>query len=133
MVEKPFVRMSYTEAIKILGVEDRVGLLKLGTTWPIPPKLVGKHMGSTEKVLIVEEVICFLEDQVKILAAETGSQIGTKTFYGKRDGSLPMVGELNPDHVVAALSKILGVEAETVPEDYTKASPMQVMSPMPAP
>lgn len=108
------------EAIKILGVEDRVGLLKLGTTWPIPPKLVGKYLGLTEKVLIVEEVVCFLEDQVKILTAELGSQIGTKLFYGKRDGSLPMVGELNPDHVVTALATILGIEAETVPEDYTK-------------
>ena len=108
------------EAIKILGVEDRVGLLKLGTTWPIPPKLVGKHLGLTEKILIVEEVVCFLEDQVKIITAELGSQIGTKIFYGKRDGSLPMVGELNPDHVVATLAKILGIEAETAPEDYTK-------------
>ncbi len=108
------------EAINILGVEDRVGLLKLGTTWPIPPKLVGKYLGLTEKVLIVEEVVCFLEDQVKILTAELGSQIGTKLFYGKRDGSLPMVGELNPDHVVTALANILGIEAETVPEDYTK-------------
>jgi indolepyruvate ferredoxin oxidoreductase alpha subunit len=108
------------EAIKLLGVEDRVGLLKLGTTWPIPPKLAGKHMGSTEKILIVEEVVCFLEDQVKILAAELGAEIGTKTFYGKRDGSLPMVGELNPDHVTAALAKILGIETVTVPEDYTQ-------------
>jgi indolepyruvate ferredoxin oxidoreductase alpha subunit len=107
------------EAIQLLGVKDRVGLLKLGTTWPIPPKLVGKHMGRTGKVLIVEEVVCFLEDQVKILAAEIGNEIGTKTFYGKRDGSLPMVGELNPDHVAAALSKILGVDIEAVPEDYT--------------
>jgi indolepyruvate ferredoxin oxidoreductase alpha subunit len=108
------------EAIHLLGVADRVGLLKLGTTWPIPPNLVGRHLGLTDKVLIVEEVVCFLEDQVKILTAELGSEIGTKIFYGKRDGSLPMVGELNPDHVVAALSKILGVEPEVVPEDYSK-------------
>jgi indolepyruvate ferredoxin oxidoreductase alpha subunit len=108
------------EAIKILGVEDKVGLLKLGTTWPIPPKLVGKYLGLTEKILIVEEVVCFLEDQVKILTAELGSRIGTKTFYGKRNGSLPMVGELSPDLVVAALANILGIEAETVPEEYTK-------------
>jgi indolepyruvate ferredoxin oxidoreductase alpha subunit len=110
------------EAIKLLGAGDSVGLLKLGTTWPIPPKLVGKHLGLADRVLIVEEVICFLEDQVKILAAELGSEVGTKTFYGKRDGSLPMVGELNPDHVVAALSRILGVKAEAVPEAYAKRS-----------
>lgn len=108
------------EAIRLLGVEDRVGLLKLGTTWPIPPKRVGKHLGLAEKILIVEEVVCFLEDQVKILAAELGPQIGTKIFFGKRDGSLPMVGELNPDHVASALAKILGIERETLPEDYTR-------------
>ncbi len=108
------------EAIQLLGVENRVGLLKLGTTWPIPPKLVGKHLGSTEKILIVEEVVSFLEDQVKILAAELGAAIGTQIFYGKRDGSIPMVGELNPDQVAAALAKILGLETEVVPEDYAK-------------
>ncbi len=106
------------EAIKLLDVEGRVGLLKLGTTWPIPPRLVEKHLGLTDKVLIVEEVVCFLEDQVKILTAELGAQVGVKTFFGKRDGSLPMVGEMNPDHVAAALAKILGVQAESVPEEY---------------
>lgn len=110
------------EAIRLLGVGDRVGLLKLGTTWPIPPKLMGKQLGSTEKVLVVEEVVSFLEDQVKILAAELGPQIGTKNFYGKRDGSLPMVGELNPDLVLAALAKILGIQTAAVPEEYAKRS-----------
>jgi indolepyruvate ferredoxin oxidoreductase, alpha subunit len=108
------------EAIKLLGAEKRVGLLKLGTTWPIPPKLVGKLLSLSNKVLVVEEVVCFLEDQVKVLAAELGPEIGTKTFYGKRDGSLPMVGELNPDHLVAALSKILGIETEKVAEAYSR-------------
>ena len=37
------------EAIHVLGLEDRVGILKLGTTWPLPPKLLKKHLGSTTK------------------------------------------------------------------------------------
>ncbi len=36
------------EAIRLLGVEDRVGLLKLGTTWPLPPKLMEKYLGLTK-------------------------------------------------------------------------------------
>ncbi|MCP4626592.1 MAG: hypothetical protein GY850_24265 [bacterium] len=39
--------------------------------------------------MIVEEVIPFLEENIKILAAEPAGEIGVKTFYGKRDGSIP--------------------------------------------
>ena len=74
-----------------------MGVLKLGTTWPLPPKLVKKHFSQTDKILIVEEVIPFLEETVKILAAEEAREIGIKTFYGKNDGTIPMTGELNPD------------------------------------
>jgi indolepyruvate ferredoxin oxidoreductase alpha subunit len=106
------------EAIHLLGVNKRVGLLKLGTTWPLPARLIERHLTGCEKILVVEEVLPFLEEEVKILAAELARKIGIKTFYGKKDGSLPMVGELNPDLVVAALSNILGVNYEAVPEIY---------------
>jgi indolepyruvate ferredoxin oxidoreductase alpha subunit len=106
------------EAISLLGVEDRVGLLKLGTTWPLPPQLMEKYLGPADKILVVEEVIPFLEENVKILAAEFALKIGSKTFYGKREGSLPQTGEMNSDHVAAALSKILSVAYEAVPQAY---------------
>jgi indolepyruvate ferredoxin oxidoreductase alpha subunit len=107
------------EAIHILGIEDRVGLLKLGTTWPLPPGLMQKYLSQTANILIVEEVISFLEDNVKILAAELAPQIGSKTFFGKKDGSIPTVGEMNPDLVIKALCKILNIEKETLPRNYT--------------
>ena len=106
------------EAISLLGVEDRVGLLKLATTWPLPPQLMEKYLCTADKVLVVEEVIPFLEENVKIIAAELALKIGSKTFYGKREGSLPQTGEMNSDHVAAALSKILSVASEAVPEAY---------------
>jgi indolepyruvate ferredoxin oxidoreductase alpha subunit len=106
------------EAVNLLAVRDRIGILKLGTTWPLPPKLMEKYMGLTDKILIVEEVIPFLEENVKILAAELAPKIGGKIFFGKRDGSIPSVGEMNPDLVIAALSKILNVNYTTVSESY---------------
>ncbi|MBU2547658.1 MAG: indolepyruvate ferredoxin oxidoreductase [Proteobacteria bacterium] len=108
------------EAIQLLGVEDRVGLLKLGTTWPLPPKLIEKHLRMTDRFLVVEEVIPFTEENLKILAQELGPQVGHKTIMGKRDGHLPMVGELNPDLVVNALAQVLGMEYKPAPEAYTK-------------
>jgi indolepyruvate ferredoxin oxidoreductase, alpha subunit len=106
------------EAVSLLDVENRVGILKLGTTWPLPPLLLKKVLTMAEKVLIVEEVLPFLEEQVKVLAAEQVHEIGIKTFYGKNDGALPMVGELNPDLVAAAIGSILGVEPPSLPVSY---------------
>ncbi|TFG37085.1 MAG: indolepyruvate ferredoxin oxidoreductase, partial [Syntrophobacterales bacterium] len=106
------------EAVNLLGIEKRVGTLKLATTWPLPPNLMKKHLSSTDKILIVEEVLPILEEQVKIMAAEMATEIGVKIFYGKKSGNLPSTGELNPDLVVAALSSILDVTYESVSEDF---------------
>jgi indolepyruvate ferredoxin oxidoreductase alpha subunit len=103
------------EAIDLMDLKNRVGLLKLGTTWPIPSELVTRHLAAAGKVLIVEEVLPFLEDHVKILAAEEADRIGKTRFYGKNDRTLPMVGELNPDLVAGALGRILAVSC-TGPE-----------------
>jgi indolepyruvate ferredoxin oxidoreductase alpha subunit len=108
------------EAISILGVEERVGLLKLATTWPLPPKLIKRTLSRTDKILVVEEVLPFLEENIKILAAEMASDVGIKTFYGKNDNTVPMVGELNPDIVVRALVQVLGVEYKILPDVYEK-------------
>jgi indolepyruvate ferredoxin oxidoreductase, alpha subunit len=105
-------------AILLLGLGDRVGVLKLGTTWPLPPRLVERYLGTADTILIVEEVIGFLEENVKVLYAECASRLGPKTFYGKRDGTLPMTGELNPDIVTAALAGIMGVTYEAVSPEY---------------
>jgi len=106
------------EAISLLGIEDKVGLLKLGTTWPLPTKLLRKYLSVTDRILIVEEVLPFLEENVKVLALEQAKEIGLKTFYGKNDGSISTVGELNPNLVIRALSKILGINYVAMPPEY---------------
>jgi len=106
------------EAIRLLGVHDRVGLLKLGTTWPLPAGLMEKYLKCADNILIIEEVIPFLEEEVKILAADLARKIGIKNFCGKKNGFLPSVGELNPDLVAAALSKIIGIDYEAMSATY---------------
>ncbi|NQU65122.1 MAG: indolepyruvate ferredoxin oxidoreductase, partial [SAR324 cluster bacterium] len=66
------------EALSILALRDRVGLLKLGTTWPLPPRLLEKHLARTENILVVEEVQPFMEDNIKALAVELGEKIRLK-------------------------------------------------------
>jgi indolepyruvate ferredoxin oxidoreductase alpha subunit len=108
------------EAVKALGLEGSVGVLKLGTTWPLPEKLVQQHLARTEKVLVVEEVDPFLEGSLKELVGDTFSALGPLTFYGKRSGHLPSSGELDPDLVMGAVGSVLGRERTAVAPDYAK-------------
>jgi len=115
------------EALALLGAADRVGVLKLGTTWPLPPKLLQRNLERCGQVLVVEEVIPFLEENVKIAAAEMAGEIGAKRFFGKRDGTIPAQGELNPDIVLGALASILDIAYQARPEEYDRLA--QELSP----
>lgn len=106
------------EAIHMMKVADRVGLVKLGTTWPLPPQFMATQLARCDRIFFVEEVLPFLEEEVKIFAAEKVKTLGVKTFYGKKEGVLPMVGEMNPDKVAQALGGILGIPIETEAADY---------------
>ncbi len=108
------------EAVNLLGAEDKVGILKLGTTWPLPPRLMEKNLKRCEKIFFVEEVLPFLEEEVKILAAEISAEIGVKKFYGKKDGLLPSTNEMNPNKVVDALGKILESDYQGAGQEYTQ-------------
>jgi indolepyruvate ferredoxin oxidoreductase alpha subunit len=107
------------EAVKTLGLESSVGILKMGTTWPLPEKLVQQHLARTDKVLVVEEIDPFLEGNLKELVADTSPALGL-TFYGKRSGHLPSFGELDPDRVMGAVSSVLGRERVALDPDYAK-------------
>jgi len=108
------------EAIEILGLQKKVGILKLSCTWPLPPKLLKKYLRLTKKIMIVEEVLPFLEENVKVAAMGMLKDIGIKTFYGKMDRTLPSVGEMNPDLIATALGKIMKVKPKSLPAAYFK-------------
>ena len=92
--------------------------MKLGTTWPLPPKLLAEHLKASEKIIIIEEGMPFLEDNVKTLWTELGPEAGTKQFFGRKHGPLPPTNELNPDLVARALAEILGLPAPAIDQTY---------------
>jgi indolepyruvate ferredoxin oxidoreductase alpha subunit len=96
------------EAIEILSSKDSVGILKLGTTWPLPNELVKKHLLKTERVLVVEETDAFLESNVKELMVDS-IPAGNWKFYGKSSGHIHPFGELNPDIVIRAVANIMDI------------------------
>ncbi|MEW5723645.1 MAG: thiamine pyrophosphate-dependent enzyme [Thermodesulfobacteriota bacterium] len=96
------------EALEMTGLSGQAGLLKIGTTWPLPEKLILRHLAVAEEVLVVEEIDPVLERQVKTLAAQAAPEIGVKWFHGKSDGRMPAAGEVTPDTVAQALGRITG-------------------------
>ena len=102
------------EAVETLDVADEVGILKVGTTWPLPRALIRKHLKAADQVLFVEEIDPFLEDHVKILYAENSERLGEVRFFGKNTGDIcgsygPGVGEMNTDIVLDSLQRILRI------------------------
>jgi indolepyruvate ferredoxin oxidoreductase alpha subunit len=103
------------EAVDTLGLGDEIGILKIGTAWPLPARLIRKHLRHTERVLFVEEIDPFLEDQVKVLYAESRDDLGKVEFFGKNTGEVrgghgPGVGEINTDIVLEALQGIFRIK-----------------------
>ncbi|NVL93073.1 MAG: indolepyruvate ferredoxin oxidoreductase subunit alpha [Desulfobacterales bacterium] len=106
-----------TEAVDELKAHERVGILKLGTTWPLPEKLVARHLSTTEKVLFVEEMDPFVERSVMELAASLLPSACNLTFYGKRSGHLAPYNEQSTNLVINALVDILDTTYQ--PRDLT--------------
>jgi indolepyruvate ferredoxin oxidoreductase alpha subunit len=108
------------EAVRTMGLEKRVGILKLGTIWPLPEKLVMDTLDKSLQVLFVEEIDPFIEGSVMELAAGQSPGKPQHTFYGKRSGHINAYGELSPDDVIKALNKIMGVNYQARDPVYLK-------------
>jgi len=108
------------DAVKALKLEDKVGILKLGTLWPLPEKFIEKHLSKSHKILFVEEIDPFLEQSIMEFAASLPSTAPRPIFLGKRSNHIPAQGELNPDLVMKAITSILGVSYEARDAEYSK-------------
>lgn len=100
-------RLYGQEAIRRLGVGDRVGLLSLATIWPLPEETILRYLEGVEKVLTLEEVDPVLERNLQAIAGSHQMKI---VFSGREDGALPKIGELDPDNVAQAISLLTGVQ-----------------------
>jgi indolepyruvate ferredoxin oxidoreductase, alpha subunit len=111
-----------TESMGILNLHSRVGLLKIGTTWPLPEELILSHLSKAEKVLFLEEVDPVLENNVKEIYADHNRSLPRITFFGKKSGTIPNTGELSPGLVLSVLSKLMEVPLPPVDEAYSVAA-----------
>jgi indolepyruvate ferredoxin oxidoreductase, alpha subunit len=106
------------EAIDRLDLGTRAGLLKIGTTWPLPKKFLLDHLKRTDKVLFLEEVDPVLENAVKELYADHNAELPRIKFHGKSSGAVPDTGELSPGLLIEIISRLTGGRVSDVDEAY---------------
>ena len=107
------IAYAYTlEALRWLGLEDKVSLMKIGMPHPLPVKKVTQFLQSVSEVLVIEELEPFVENHVKILAQEAAV---VSKIHGK--DVLPIRNEFSTRIVATAIAKISGAK---LPVDYTE-------------
>jgi indolepyruvate ferredoxin oxidoreductase, alpha subunit len=100
------------EALHLLSLNENIGLLKLGTTWPLPRDLILEHLQHASKIILFEETDPFLEQNITSLLAQFGDK--KYIFHGQASGDVsgdngPGLGELNVDLVAKSIAKIFGL------------------------
>jgi NADPH-dependent glutamate synthase beta subunit-like oxidoreductase/pyruvate/2-oxoacid:ferredoxin oxidoreductase beta subunit len=93
------------EAVRWMGLEDKISVLKIGAPYPLPEKMTRQFIKSVPEVLVVEELEPFVEEGVKVIAKD--ADINVK-IHGK--DLLALAGELSTRQVAEALSKLTGVK-----------------------
>lgn len=108
------------DAIRLLGLGDSVGIIKLGTTWPLPIEFIQEHLQPGSRVLVVEEVDPFIEVNLKERLYDQWNGDKLPRIYGKDTGHIRAVGELNPDIVIEGMAKVLGIKYQSRDPDYDR-------------
>ena len=100
------------DALRDLGIQDKVKLLRIGFSHPMPQKMIKGFLGSCEKVLVVEEGEPFMEEAVKAFAQEAGL---TLPINGKGKDLFSRLYEFNPRLVRQVVAAYFGVPCQVEP------------------
>jgi indolepyruvate ferredoxin oxidoreductase alpha subunit len=98
------------DAIDILGIKPHI--LKLGTLHPLPRILISDFIRDLERVIVIEELMPYVEYEIKALAKEANPRL---EIVGKESRHFKPVGEYDVPTVVKALSNTIGLKP---PIDY---------------
>ena len=104
------------ESVELLELKDRVGILKLGTTWPLPKRLIEEYLKKSPKILFVEDVDPFIEENVMSFYASINIESKIQ-FFGKYSGHIPQCGENSHSTVMNALCRIFNMDSAK--DDFT--------------
>ena len=91
------------EALADLGAD--VPILKLGTPFPLPRRLLADFLAGVDRAVVLEEPDACIELQMP----------DRRHILGRLDGSVPAAGELSPEVVFEVLRRALEASGHAVP------------------
>lgn len=95
-----------SDAVKDLNLQDKVRILRIGFSNPMPARLVKTFLKDCKKALVVEEGEPYMEEAVKAFAQEAGL---TLPIRGKGDDLFSRLYEFDPAMVRKCIAKFFDV------------------------
>ncbi len=121
------VSICYVEdALMELDCASDVAFLRLGFPYPFPEKTIASFLKDVKKVLVVEELEPFLEDEINILCKRHGLDV---SVLGKSSGHFPRMYEFEPLMVKRAIADVAGIEFERAAQPDLSGLPTLPMRP----
>ncbi|MFH1153172.1 MAG: indolepyruvate ferredoxin oxidoreductase subunit alpha [Pseudomonadota bacterium] len=109
-----------SDAVVDLGIQDRVSILRIGFSNPMPDAVIKSFLKTCSSVLVIEEGEPFMEEAVKAFAQEEGM---TLTIRGKGDGLFSRLYEFDPAMVRATMARYFDIDYIASESVDTKAIP----------
>ena len=112
------VSMDYVQdAVNDLGIGDKVTILRLGFSYPMPENMIVKFLTNVEKVLVVEELEPVMENDIRSIAQAKEIAVPIK---GKEKGLFSRLYEFDPGMVRGTIASYFGVpDTSPKPVDVT--------------
>jgi len=93
------------DALEQLDLAGRLTVQSIGATYPVPRSVMEEFLRRVDRVLVVEELTPFIEDQLRSLAYEIRSEV---EILGKHTGELPVRFGYTADVVADAVAAFAG-------------------------
>ena len=119
--------VSYAYVKECLKNRSDVKIIKIATAFPFPEKFALSALEGVEKVLCVEELSPYIEEQILKTAGKHNLDI---TVRGKLDGTVPHNGENSVELSAKILNEYLGENAETEQIDIPDSPALPVRPPV---
>ncbi|MBC8505690.1 MAG: hypothetical protein ISR58_07635 [Anaerolineales bacterium] len=96
----------YNKLVDVLGESngDDLKILNLGCLYPLPKRLIAQFLDGCEKILVLEEIDPYIENQLKAIAFEQGFG---GSIRGKLTGDVSWEGELFRWQIIHALETFI--------------------------
>lgn len=94
------------EVLEELGLSNKISILKIGTPYPLPYRLVQTFLKRKEKIIVFEEGDPVIEMQLRAYAQNEGMKI---SIFGQFGGVVPRPGELTFERCAETLNKVFNI------------------------